>query len=343
MVAESKMIPRILRDVSDGVLVLDRRGTVLFLNPQGEKLLGFGSDAVGKKYAALMLENSRKGNESFQQFLLDSLNETETTHKGEILYAQPDGTVIHLRMSTSFLFDEQGVEYEGVVIQFADISETVKLRQKQQESSFTFVTVIIYVCSWIFLYVVWELMGRPISDQLMTWVVQLLGLVVFYLVLKKTSFSLQDLGLGFKNAKSAIVADSIIAGVGFVLLVLIKIVIKLAAPDYFEPGKPFFNFDFGLGEWMYPVVVILQEFLTRSVMHENLRRIIVGKNSEWMAIFVSSILFGVLHIHKGIVFMLGAVILLGALGMLYRKQRTIWGLCIPHYVLGQALTILDLF
>ncbi len=343
MAEETKMIPRILRDVSDGVLVLDKRGTVLFLNPQGERLLGFGDHAVGQKYAALMLEHSRKGNESFHQFLLDALNESESTHKGEILYTQTDGNVVHLRMSTSFLFDEDGTEYEGVVIQFADITENVKLRQKQHEASFIFVTVIIYVCAWVFIDVIWELLGRPISDQLMTWVVQLLGVVVFYLVLKKTSFTLQDLGLGFKGIKSAVVTDSIIAGVGFALLIGVKLVIRAVAPDYFEPGVPFFNFDFGLGEWMYPVVVVLQEFLTRSVMHENLRRIIVGKNSEWMAIFVSSILFGVLHIHKGIVFMLGAVILLGALGMLYRKQRTIWGLCIPHYVLGQALTILDLF
>ncbi len=343
MTEATKMIPRILRDVSDGVLVLDKRGTILFLNPQGEKLLGFGSDAVGQKYAALMLSHNQKGNESFHQFLLDSLEESEKAHKGEILYTQHDGTEIHLRMTTSFLFDEDGTEYEGVVIQFADITETVKLRKKHEESSFVFVSVIIYVCSWIFICVLWELMGRPISDQLMTQVVQILGLVVFWLILKKTSFSLQDLGLGFKGVKSAIVTDTIIAAVGFGLLVLVKLVVMKLAPGYFDAGKPFFNFDFGWGEWFYPVVVVMQEFLTRSVMHENMRRIIAGKHSEWMAIFVSSILFGVLHIHKGIVFMIGAVILLGALGMLYRKQRTIWGLCIPHYVLGQALTVLDLF
>ena len=36
----------------------------------------------------------------------------------------------------------------------------------------------------------------------------------------------------------------------------------------------------------------------------------------------------------------GKSILLGALGMLYNRQRNIWGLCIIHYVLGEVATFL---
>ncbi len=343
MTNETKMIPRILRDVTDGVLVLDKQGTILFLNPRGQQLLGFGDDAVGRKYAAVILEKGQKGNGAFHQFLLDSLYDNETTHKGEISYTTPDGDSRNLQLTTSFLFDEAGDQYEGVVVQFADVTEVVRLRKKQEESSFAFVAVIIYVCSWVFVDVIWELLGRPVSEHLLTQLVMLLGLVVFYFILKNTSFTLQDLGLGFKNIRSAVITDSIIAVVGVVLLCGVKLLILKFIPGFFPADRPFFSFDFTWSEWIYPLVVVLQEFLTRSVMHENLRRIIVSKNSEWMAIFVSSILFGVLHIHMGIFFMVGAVILLGALGMLYRKQGTIWGLCIPHYVLGTTLTVLGMF
>ena len=34
------------------------------------------------------------------------------------------------------------------------------------------------------------------------------------------------------------------------------------------------------------------------------------------------------------------VIVLDGLGVLYRRQNTIWGLCNPHYVLGMALVFL---
>ncbi len=343
MVQEAKMIPRILRDVSDGVLVLDKQGTVLFLNPQGEKLLGFGPDAVGRKYAAIMLAKNQKGNDSFHQFLLDSLYDEENVHKGEIVYTQADGTKIHLRMTTSFLFDESGTVYEGVVIQFSDVTELVRLRVKQSDSSTVFVLSILYVCSWVFVCVFWELFGRPISEHFLTWGVQLLGVGVFFIALKKTSFTIQDIGLGFKNILPAIKVDSIIAAAGVVLLIGLKYLIVTFVPGFFPEGTPFFNFNFTWSEWIYPVVVVLQEFLTRSVMHENLRRVISGPNKEWMAIVVSSLLFGVLHIYMGVFFMVGAAILLGALGMLYRKQGTIWGLCIPHYVLGTTLTVLGLF
>ena len=47
-----EIIPRILRDMSDGVLVLDRQGQILFLNEQGQKMLGENQDVTGQNYAA---------------------------------------------------------------------------------------------------------------------------------------------------------------------------------------------------------------------------------------------------------------------------------------------------
>jgi len=337
---ETKMIPRILRDVTDGVLVLDSQGTILFLNPNGSRMLEFGPDAVGQKYAAVMLQKNQRGNDSFHQFLLDSLHDSENTHKGEIIYTRTDGTKINLRMTTSFLFDESGEVYQGVVVQFADITEVVRLRKKQEESSTVFVAGIVYVCFWVFIYTVWDQMGRPISEHILTQVVQLMGVFVFLFILKNTSFTMKDMGLGTKNLLPAIRTDAIISAIGLGLLILLKLVLMQVVPDLFDADAPFFSMSIGWNELVYPFVVVLQEFLTRSVMHENLRRVIAGKNKEWVAIFVSTILFGVLHIHMGIVYMVGAMILLGALGMLYRKQGTIWGLCIPHYVLGTALSVL---
>ena len=61
---------------------------------------------------------------------------------------------------------------------------------------------------------------------------------------------------------------------------------------------------------------------------------------ELAAIVVTSLAFGALHLFLGLIYMLGAIILLGGLGVLYRRQNTIWGLCIPHYVLGMALVFL---
>ena len=61
-----EIIPRILRDMSDGVLVLDRQGQILFLNEQGRKMLGKSQDVTGQKYAAASAE--RQASVSYVQF-----------------------------------------------------------------------------------------------------------------------------------------------------------------------------------------------------------------------------------------------------------------------------------
>ena len=78
-------------------------------------------------------------------------------------------------------------------------------------------------------------------------------------------------------------------------------------------------------------------------MQESLLLIFSGRHKESLSIIVSSLVFGALHVAHGLVFMFAASILLGALGVLYNKQRSIWGVAIIHYVLGLAATLLGFF
>ena len=55
---------------------------------------------------------------------------------------------------------------------------------------------------------------------------------------------------------------------------------------------------------------------------------------------LSSLLFGAVHIAHGFMYMAAAIVLLGALGGLYEKQRSIWGVAVIHYVLGQTAACL---
>lgn len=331
---------RILRDVTDGVMVLDAQGAVMFINPSGKALLGIGDDAVGRKYAEVMREGMTRENDGFHQFLLDAVYDKENAHKGQVDYTRPDGAKQRISISTEFLRGEDGASREGVVIQFSDITELTRLQQRQKDASVVFVTVISCVCGWMFICVIWELLGRPISTHWMTQIVQLCGVIMFAFILKNTSFTVKDMGLGIKNIGKIIRLDTLIALGGLAALILAKLVVRKLVPGFFDANEPFWNWKMGFSQWIYPLTVVLQEFLTRGVMHENLRRIFTGKHSETIAIIVSSLIFGVLHIYLGIVYMAGATLLLGALGMLYRKQNTIWGLCIPHYICGIALTFL---
>lgn len=83
-----------------------------------------------------------------------------------------------------------------------------------------------------------------------------------------------------------------------------------------------------------------QELVSRGLIHEQARIVINSKHRETLSIVLSSLIFAAAHVHLGLIYMLSAGLLLGILGIVYRKQGTILGLCIPHYVLGEFLGIL---
>ena len=225
----------------------------------------------------------------------------------------------------------------------SEISNAELLKREQRNSSVILAAVLISVCLWVLIYALWEKLGRPISQSNMSIAVLGLAMAVCVVIVIFSDIKIVDLGVAVKNAKRVFLVDTAIAIVGIVVLVLGKIlVIKLFPERYFDMSQPFMDFRIfaRLPILYYPVNVIVQEFVTQGVLHECLRRAFVGKNSGMLALVVSSLVFGVFHIHMGIVFMLSASVMLGFLGVLYSRQKTFWGLCIPHYCIGITATML---
>jgi membrane protease YdiL (CAAX protease family) len=120
-----------------------------------------------------------------------------------------------------------------------------------------------------------------------------------------------------------------------------KLVILKIAPAFFAADAPFWNWNLGLYSWIsYVFTCIIQEFLARSMIYGSIKKMFDGKHAVIVSILLSSLLFGAVHIAHGFVYMTAAMILLGALGGLYEKQKSIWGVTIIHYVLGEAAACL---
>ena len=121
------------------------------------------------------------------------------------------------------------------------------------------------------------------------------------------------------------------------LLMLAKLLVSKISPDFFAADVPFWNWDIGLYSWIsYIFTCIIQEFLARSMIYGSIRKMYDGKHGTMAAVFLSSLLFGAVHIAHGFMYMVAAMVLLGAFGGLYEKQRNIWGVTVIHFVLGQA-------
>lgn len=336
---EQELLSRITRDISDGLIVLDLHGNITFINPNAKKLLGVSDDPVGKKYASVMMENRQHENDTFHQFLLDAVYDKEKTHAGELEYTGEDGIKRRFRVHTSFLFGEYGTEKEGVVIQVSDETEEYKLRTHHRDTARWFVIMIAMMSLWVFFYAIWDLTGRTISSPIMSRLVELIGFLMLFLLRRYTDIPLGEMGLRTDGIKCALITDSIITAGILLLMIAAKMVIRRTAPGVFGENAPFFYWkEANWADYFYPVTVVVQEFLARGVLHEGVLRVLPkSKYADAAAIGVSSLFFGVLHVQMGLGYMLGAFLLMAVFGVVYRKQKTIWGLCIPHFIFGEAM------
>lgn len=338
---QQEIMPRVLRDMNDGVLVLNTQGQILYLNQQGRALLGEEQDLVGMRYASLLARDESGGNDGFHQFILDAVYDKEHTHSGQADYQAPGREKRRFRLTSSFLRSEDGEERIGVVVLFSDVTEVARLYRQRRESSTIFAVLMICVCAYLFLWSLLRYLDMEPPGWVMNLMIEAISVIMFLIILKTTSFSIRDIGLRVTNARATFLPDILITLAGTVVLVVGKVVLLRVAPGFFPEGAPFWDWSVGtFADVIYPLTVILQEFLARRVMQENLRRIFTGKHAGAMSILVSALVFGVLHIAYGLPYMLGATLLLGVLGVFYHKQGNIWGLCIIHYVLGEVATFL---
>ena len=325
---------RVLRDFDEGIITLDRGGVIRYINPSASLILGLTENAVGKRYRDVF----DKENSALLEFLVKATEEKNASHRGDILFHREDGRDVRLNTSCICLQDDEDPQERSYAIHFDDITEIDILRRKRRESSAVFIGTMTAVSVWIYVVALWQHTGQRVSQEVMTQFIHVISLIMFFYIRHYTHFSFEEMGFKIKGIAKAVKTDCLLTAVFTAILFGIKFILLRVSPGFFPAGAPFWDWSrMNWSDITYPLTVVLQEFLSRGVIHENLRRIFVGKYSEAAAIIVSSLLFGALHIHRGFMYMLAATALLAIFGILYRKQNSIWGLCIPHFVLGEVV------
>jgi membrane protease YdiL (CAAX protease family) len=334
----SELIPRILRDVDDSVLALDDRGHIIYMNPQCKSLLDLDDLAIGQTYAEMFFDEQKKENDGFHQFVIDAVYDKEQTHRGTVTFTDKCNKTKHLRITSSFLKNEENDEAGGgVVLVLSDITETETLRKKKYDASIVFSCVTACVCLYLLVLATIEFLQMDVPTKALTQVINAMVFVFGIIIYNKTEFSFDELGLRFCNFKKTMISSVAISLSIVLLLMGAKFALLQVAPEFFDPDAPFWNWNIGAYSWFsYIFTCIIQEFLARSLIYGSIKKMFDGKNSIIAAILLSSLLFGAVHIAHGFMYMLAAMILLGAMGGIYEKHQNIWGVTLIHFVLGQA-------
>jgi membrane protease YdiL (CAAX protease family) len=119
------------------------------------------------------------------------------------------------------------------------------------------------------------------------------------------------------------------------VLVCIKLVLIRMAPT--EHQYPVFDWGYW-GGWMSVVMYLFvapsQELVGRGFLQNSIEKFLTGKTRTWLAIVLTSVQFGVVHLHfsfaTGIIAMLSGLLF----GTMFARQRTLVGVSVAHFVLG---------
>ena len=342
MIHLNELVPRILRDIDDGVLALDLRGRIVYINPQCEKIFGQQRELIGKSYAEVFFDDPQeKANDGFHQYVLNAIYQKDQTHCGTVPFFDAHGNKRYLRIASSFLRDEATAERIGIVMVITDVTETEVLKKKRHDAAVVFACITACVSLYLLLLSLLDFIAVSVPVKMLTQVINAMVFVIGVIIYKKTAFSREELGLKVTMPKTTFVSAGLVSAAVVAALILAKMLLLKISPGFFSEDLPFWNWNIGAYSWIsYIFTCIIQEFLARSMIYGSIRKLFDGRKATAGAILLSSLLFGAVHIAHGFMYMAAAIVLLGALGGLYEKQRSIWGVAVIHYVLGQTAACL---
>lgn len=114
----------IMRDMSDGVMMIGLDGVIDFVNPAAADILQIPVVQLsGKKFASCFFEYAQ--NDAFNQTILDAVYDSGSLHTRIVPYYTGSQTR-QLHMRTSYL--RSGEERVGVIVVLSDVSELSELR-----------------------------------------------------------------------------------------------------------------------------------------------------------------------------------------------------------------------
>lgn len=169
------------------------------------------------------------------------------------------------------------------------------------------------------------------------------GMAGFTLLLAwRFRISLGDVGLTPRGWRRT-VGESLL--VSLVLLIII-VAVKAWAVTHSERFRDQSLIAWSAVSWAliaYAVMAVLQELIFRGVLQGAISRMLGGKWADVWAVVVTSLAFGLSHIHSSLGLVLVSTAGGAIWGALYARQRSLLGAALSHVIVGAGLVVLGLW
>ena len=330
-----RLANNLFENMSDGVIVVDSKGVITYINSAGEHVFGVKLENIaGKLFTDVFAQN--KKNKEFNALVENSMLNGVPTEKEQMEYRTVDGRKLNLSVDVSLVAEHhvfKKTPFKGMMVLVED--ETVKFKLRRQEKDCAYIIAGLLTCITAYLSL-WTLLRftlrRPYSTDFYTTLIESISFILFLEIITCTSFRLRDIGLvfNFSRIKRNLIETLSIGLVASGLLVLLR-----GAQVFFEMGgKDYFIGGTMQGFFTYFITAFTQEFLARGVMQTSVKIVMQVKWQRPLSIFLTSLLFALMHIPFGFVFMCGAFFLSIGLGIVFDVQKDLWGCVLLHWVVG---------
>ena len=333
--------PYVFGDIVDGVLLLACDGTIAYMNNSAQAILNIADDQLDQSLLGAWLQQMDPRNDDLCQTILDALYNKHQKVKRTVVFWGNNQEKRILHIKSSYWNSPNPETQYGVLLIIQDITVEERLKKEKDDAILIFSFFLTAIGIWTLFYATLAHFQIEIPRFCMTYILLGFGGILSWLVIWKTDLTISGLGLSFRNIRKPVIIDVVVSIFACLVMIVVKAICVKCGSAFFPKNQPFFDFHFTLGMKLYPISILLQEILSQSIIHESLIRILKGKYSHIHAILLSSILFTTLHIHRGVGFMIGSLLLGCIIGTIYRKQRTVWGLCITHYCVSMMAFFLN--
>lgn len=199
-------------------------------------------------------------------------------------------------------------------------------------------SIIMYMLSTLILCLITlKIMGMfmgYIPKYICTRTIETISVFLLVVFLQYTEFKIYRTGLVAtkEEIKRTLIRCSIISIMIIIALALTRLIMTKRNPDIAGRSwfKPYFHLYM---RWYYPFVSILQEFLSKGVMQENVKRLFGEEKAKW-TLLACSFLFALYHVNYPLYYIIGAGVLNYITGIIYEKDRSIWGCSMIHFCVG---------
>jgi len=261
-----------------------------------------------------------------------------------------DGSIVGVIQLINKLDDEDKViafpeELHALVSaiagQAAVAIRNAQLQNIQTESSFVFNSLLLALCAYsFFLAILQKYQGNAMMPTLITAGFSGLFLVISILVIWKTKLPLSFFGITRNNIKKSLLES----GLATIIVIAVLTLVKMWAIKHWIvfQGAPVIDWSlWGASYYTYILISPIQEFVSRGVLQSSLERSLSDSRiRSFLAIVISSCVFGSFHIFYSLGLALLTVVSGFLWGYLFSRHKNILGISLSHFIIGDYISLL---